>query len=292
MDPTDTLESLTDLRDRTLERVRQVNKTTEDGVLAAGNQLQAVVGIAREHINQLHDLLVQTRDSALHQAIASQAEHARRHGTLLDETVAHHAGEVANVATSAGEIAAAAREIERANSAARMLAMNARIESSRSGSHVFKAIATEMTALSRAIVSANGRIQQLATAMEVTLPKLVAETEALRAMVSNYTIEAREQIDHVDRETTMLKANVEGNLQASDGALAQIISASHSGLSALQFQDVCAQSLLQMDAWHHQVLTEIAEESEADIEIAPAVTAISTEDGILEHATSGEVMLF
>lgn len=295
MDKLGIIAAFTRLRGRVLERVRKVNETTERGTLAAGSHLDQVVRIAREHIEHLRDLLsgpVSASDSSLQRAIANQAAHVRSHGDKLDESVARHASKVSAVAEAARQITAAAKEIERANAAARVLSLNARVEASRAGAHAFSAIATEMHALSRAIVGANGRVQALATAMEATLPELVDQSEALRQLVSEYTQEARGQIDQVETEVSLMKQSIETSLRSSDGALAAIIAASHEGLSALQFQDVCAQSLLQLDRWQETALREAATALACDAEVAPAVSAISNEDSILDHGNAGEVLMF
>lgn len=281
---------LTDLRDRVLDRVRKVNERTEQGALGAGAHLAKVVETARGHIEHLRGLLSKTNDGGLQAAIAAQAEHVREHGAGLDEAVAQHASEVANLARTASQISSAAREIERANAAAHILALNARIESSRSEATVFKAIAIEMTALSRDIVAANTRIQELTSALETTVPRLVADATTLRSTVSSFTREARAQIDHVDREVAQLKTSVAGALRSSDGALASIIESSHAGLSALQFQDVCAQSLLQIDLWNAEVLRTV--DDGRTMEITPILDAISTDDAILDSASPGDVLLF
>ena len=193
--------------------------------------------------------------------------------------------------TSARQITDAAREIERASSAARVLSLNAQIESARSGAGTFKTIAVEMRELSRAIVSANTRIQKLSHTIEVTLPRLVAQTETLRAMVATYTSEARTQLAEVDREVETLRTSIDHTLATSDHALEAVIQASFAGLSALQFQDV-ARSLLQVDGWHADSLRAFAAETNIPITIEDPPTAISAEDGILDHDKAGEVMLF
>lgn len=289
------IDRYTRLRDRILERLKKVNRTTEDAVLAAGEHLKVVALTARKHIEQLREVLggsLGASDSELRRAIATQAAHVREHGRVLGAAVSEQAAEVATVAEQARLIMAAAAQIERTNTAARVLSINVRIESARSGSEVFKAIAKEMQDLARSIGEANQRISQLATSMETTLPRLVSRSAELSTMVSQFAHEAHEQIEHIDQEIIEMRTQISASMTSSDGALAAIIEASYAGLSALQFQDVSAQSLLQIDTWQAAALRETAAELGVEAAVEAELDAISTEDEILDHQNAGEVMLF
>lgn len=281
------------LRAKTLERVRKVNQMTEGAALKAGTSLQEVVATARTHIAYLGAFLIGSTDSALQRAIESHAEYVRGHAAKLHLAVSAHAAEMARVAESVRAIKTAAKGVERANTAARMLAINARIEAFRSDAPVFKTIAVEMNDLSRNITSANNHVQELANTMACSLPALIKQAEALRAMATEFTEEAYLQIAHVDLEVDALRESVANTLHVSDDSLATIIAASHRALSALQVQDVCAQGLLQLDGWQATALRETAAALDLDIEIEPEVEGISKETAILDHElTAGEVVLF
>jgi hypothetical protein len=60
----------------------------------------------------------------------------------------------------------------------------------------------------------------------------------------------------------------------------------------LSFQDVCAQSLLQLDAWAADALRAAAAELGIELDVAPAIGAVSTETEILDQTKAGEVLLF
>jgi len=283
------LDRFTALRQAVVERVRRVNGLTERGTLEAGAHLQHVVEVARSHISQLGALLVGATAST---TVSNHGEHIRRVGAAIDLAVVAHAGEVESVLEIAQQIKTAARDIERANAAARLLAINARIESGRSGAEVFKTIAIEMSELARSVASANGRIQDLAHRIEVTLPRLVEQSQTLRRMVAEFMGDTRTQIEKIDGEVAELRASVQHALVTSDQALETIITASHGGLSALSFQDVCAQSLLQLDAWSAEALRAAAAELGIDLDVKPALVAVSTEAEILDQTKAGEVLLF
>lgn len=295
--PKSILDRLGRARERILARIRQVNKTTEDDVLGAGRHVQRVVEVAHRNIARLRDVLagpVGNEDSDLARAIRSQSDHVRHHTSSVGKAVTEHAAQVAAVAEQVRSITAAAREIERLNAAARVLSINARIEASRSsGSSVFRTIANEMQHLSKAIQRANKTVTDLATAMEKAVPQLVRQNQALARVVEGYAVEARERIDVVDRRVAELRTAVGSTLTDSDTALAQIVAESHAALSKMQFQDVCAQGLLQIDHWGAELLQQTAEDLGVEANVAPVVpTTVSNDDVDINRSEAGEVMLF
>jgi myosin heavy subunit len=285
------------LRERIVARVQQVNKATETDVLAAGRHVQRVVEVAGRHIAHLRDVLagpVGDEDSDLARAIRSQSDHVRQHTISVGKAVADHAAKVAAVADQVRSITAAAREIERLNAAARVLSINARIEASRSsGSSVFSTIANEMQQLSKAIASANKTVYDLANTMEKTVPELVHQNQHLARVVEGYAHEAGERIEAVDRRVAELRSAVGATLAESDDALAEVVSESHAALSKLQFQDVCAQGLLQIDGWLADLSHQLAADAGIAADIPPVAHAtVGNDDVEVNRAEAGEVMLF
>jgi lysyl-tRNA synthetase class II len=292
-----TLDRLRKLRERIIARVRQVNKTTEEDVLSAGRHVQRVVEVAHHHIARLREVLagpVGNEDSDLGRAIRSQSDHVRQHTASVGKAVAEHAAQVAAVAQQVRSITTAAREIERLNAAARVLSINARIEASRSsGSAVFGTIANEMQQLSKAIASANKTVCDLANAMEKSVPQLVRQNHTLAHVVEGYAVEARDRIDNVERRVAELRVAVSATLAESDNALAEIVKESHAALSKLQFQDVCAQGLLQIDGWVAEATRETALDLGVETDIPPvAHTSVTNDDVEVDRREAGEVMLF
>ena len=294
---TTTLDRLRKMRERIVARLRQVNKTTETDVLGAGRHVQRVVEVAHHHIARLREVLagpVGNEDSDLGRAIRSQSDHVRQHTSSVGKAVAEHAAQVGAVALQVRSITAAAREIERLNAAARVLSINARIEASRSsGSAVFSTIANEMQQLSKAIASANKTVCDLANAMEKAVPQLVRQNQTLARVVEGFEVEAGERIAAVDRRAAELRVAVGATLAESDNALAEIVTESHAALSRLQFQDVCAQGLLQIDGWVADTTREAAGDLGIETDISPVAHAsVSNDDVDLDHREAGEVMLF
>jgi len=291
------LDQFRKVRERIVARVREVNQTTENDVLGAGRHVHRVVEVAHRHIARLREVLagpVGNEDSDLARAIRSQSDHVRQHTSSVGTAVAQHATQVAAVAEHVRSISAAAREIDRLNAAARVLSINARIEASRSsGSAVFSAIANEMQQLSKAIAGANKTVFDLATTMSRAVPELVHQNQALAEVVNGYAVEAAERITEVDRRVAELRSAVATTLAESDHALAEIVGESHNALSRLQFQDVCAQGLLQIDSWIATVSREVADELGLEADIPPPVHATVSDDDVeVARAEAGQVMMF
>jgi len=76
-------------------------------------------------------------------------------------------------------------------------------------------------------------------------------------------------------------------------ALAEVVSESHAALSKLQFQDVCAQSLLQIDGGLADVSHQLAADWGVDADIPPAAHPTVTNDDVeVNRSEAGEVLLF
>jgi len=288
---------LRELRERVLARVRQVNATTETNILATGNHVQRVVEVAQRHIATLRGVLagpVGHEDSDLARAIRNQTAHVRQHASRVSAAVTQQGTQVAAVASQVHAITEAAREINRLNAAARVLSINARIEASRAtGSAVFRAIANEMQQLSKAIAHANKTVYDLSAMMATTVPALVEHNQALAQLVDGYATEAGDRIDAVERQVRELRAAVSETLAESDDALAQIVDESHAALSDLQFQDVCAQALLQIDSWLVALARDVAVSLGVPHDLPNAAHAtVGDEDIQLARRDAGDVALF
>jgi ABC-type transporter Mla subunit MlaD len=158
---------------------------------------------------------------------------------------------------------------------------------------VFSSIANEMQQLSKAIASANRTVYELASTMAKAVPELVHQNQSLARVVDGYAVDARERIDQVDRRVAELRSAVATTLAESDHALAEIVSESHAALSELQFQDVCAQGLLQIDTWMAGLSHDLAAEMGVHSDIPPpAHVTVSDDDVEVNRAAAGEVMMF
>src|SRR5262249_4406200 len=119
------------------------------------------------------------------------------------------------------------------------------------------------------------------------------QNQTLARVVEGFAVDARERIDAVDRRVAELRVAVGATLAESDNALAEIVTESHAALSKLQFQDVCAQGLLQIDGWLADASRAAAADLGVEVAIQPvAHTTLTSDDVDLERREAGEVLLF
>ncbi|HVV85761.1 MAG TPA: methyl-accepting chemotaxis protein [Kofleriaceae bacterium] len=286
--------SLGGLRRRVVARLHRVNAHTSRETLAAGRALEQLVQVGREHIERLRNLLdrkLGSEGADLAHAVRAQSERVRAGLDSVSTALERHRAEVADAAGHAGQITAAAGAIARLTSEARSLALNARIEAARAGEHArgFATIAEQMKLLSDAIAAANTTVNLLGKTLGVSLPVLEEQSKALGAEAAALGQELREGMAHVERQVQSLHDDVAAALTDSDRAVGQMVAASHAALSHLQFQDVCAQQLLAIDAWVRELQVETAADGE-QVE-APAHPVVDSGDG--EPAQeAGDVILF
>lgn len=281
------------MRQRLLERLRWVNQTTERETLAAGRSLEEVVNTGRDHIARLRELLERKlgSDSAdLTRAVQTQASKARTDLDNVSAALARHRAEVASAASQAGQIAFAAEAIARLTSEARSLALNARIEAARSGDQArgFAVIADQMKRLSEAIAEANTTVNQLSKTLGASLPQLHEQSADLGTALTALGEDLRTGIGGVESQVQSLRSDVATALADSDHAIGRMVASTHSALSHLQFQDVCAQQLLSVDTWLHEVHSTVA--SPDDHVPAPAQVVVGSVEEPPENA--GQVLMF
>ena len=281
------------LRARIGERVRQVNQTTERESLAAGAALAELVVIGRAHLERLHGLLDRKLGSdgaELSHAVRGQGE--RIHAglgwamTALDQ----HCTAVAGAAGQAGQIADAAGRITRLASEARTLASDAR-EAARASAHGggHAALAGQVKRMADAIAAANTRVVLLASTLAASLPMLHQQSATLGVAIGALAQELRTGSLGLHGQVQALRADVAGALEDSDRTVGEMVAATQAALSHLQFQDVCAQQLLETDTWLHDAHAALASPGEP-VPAPVHVTAGSVAGD--PHQAPGDVALF
>ncbi|MCE9571694.1 MAG: hypothetical protein K8W52_00920 [Deltaproteobacteria bacterium] len=290
------------VRRRVRDAISSVNRTTESETIAVGTRLQRIVALGSEHIARLKSVLGASLghdDEGLVASIQRQSRRIQDHLQEMTRRLQDHRTQVGAAASRVTDITETARQIATLNSEARILALNARIEAARAGEHGrgFAVLAGEMNRLSQAIAQASVRIQGLGTELNVALPRLRNESEALEAMTSTFGVAAREDIDGLEQQVHVLQDEVHAAVRESDRVLVGILDDSHQALSHLQFQDVCAQTLRVTDGWLAEGARAMAAELGRSVDIEPAeYTTIGDGDRTsVTHADSppaGEVNLF
>ncbi len=286
--------ALAEVRARVLERLRGVNETTSRETLAAGRALESLVQTGRDHIDRMREMLERKlagSGAEITGAVHAQGVKARTALDSLTAAISRHRGEVRHAAGQAGQIAFAAESIARLTGEARSLALNARIEAARAGDQArgFAVIADQMKRLSEAIAAANTTVNLLSKTLGGSLPALETQSAQLGTALTTLADELREGMGGVDSHVQALRADVNAALADSDRAIQQMLASSHSALSHLQFQDVCAQQLLGIDRWLHSVHADAVGPDESVPPPAYAVLGSIDEE---PSAPAGEVQLF
>ena len=145
-----------------------------------------------------------------------------------------------------------------------------------------------MKRLSEAIAEANTTVNQLSKTLGASLPQLHEQSASLGAALTSLGEDLRTGIGGVEAQVQSLRADVAAALADSDHAIGQMVAASHAALSHLQFQDVCAQQLLSVDTWLHEVHASAA--GTDDEVAAPTQVVVGSVDESPAHA--GVVQLF
>ncbi|HLL25036.1 MAG TPA: hypothetical protein VK427_23035, partial [Kofleriaceae bacterium] len=212
---------------------------------------------------------------------------------IRDDLARHH--ERLQAATQRSlTIMDAARKVDALTREARVLAINARIEAHRVKSQAtgLPVIADEMQRLAKTIAATNATIQELAYDLGRTLPAVCADSAEMVKFVRGFETMAAGQIDRIETQARELQADVNGAVAMADRAMGDVLASSQSALSHLQFQDVCAQDLLEVDLWlYDDQITMASQEDRADPVAPPAQQRVG--DGTASGSQSaGDVLLF
>jgi uncharacterized protein YoxC len=290
------------LRKKIGDRVREVNRMTESEVTEAAKHTSDVVIRARRYVEDTQKVLQQIDgrgQDGIGQLLGSQSELLRSHVSNMTsraEAQDEQARQAARHAKSIGELA---MSIDRLAGEVRLLAVNARIESARLGSQSagFEVLASEMQRLSDEVASTNERVGDLAGRLGTDLPAIAQHAQELRKSMAEFAGEAAAKINDTESGVSVLQGYMLIVSQQGGAAMEDILRSSNSALSHLQFQDVVAQQLRQLDLWMHGSQVEVLHATGADSGVLGAVRGPEYQmegDRISGEmiADSGEVSLF
>ncbi len=283
-----------------VERINDVNATTMREVMAAATSVASVVEGATEHITQVKQM-VSAIDGhgggGVAGAIVRQSEVLRRFFESVSRDITRQEVTAQRAQTQLQRITKAASDTANLASAARLLALNARIEAARVGGHgnCFSTIAGEMQHLAEEITRANEFIDGLASRLSQDLPELAATAQALRESSEVLRQDLSAAAHDVDTETAVMRDVIRRLLESSDQEMAKLIGTSHEALSHLQFQDVIAQGLLRLEPPLRELQIEQAGQlgsPDLAAHLPPAQHNEIGGDKPVDQQNAGEVMLF
>lgn len=292
----------TAVRHRVVERVREVNGTTETEVNNAARHVATIVDRARSYVVDSQHVLG-SLDGTSHDGVGGllsiMSTLVRNHVKDMSARAAVQDERARRAALLAKNIVDLASAIDRLASEARLLAVNARIESSRLGAQSagFEVLATEMQRLSDEVASTNEQVEDLAARLGHDLPAIAAHAQALRTSMEEFATHATHQINATDRGVSLLHEKVAVVSKQGEDVMEAILNASHSALSHMQFQDVVAQQLRQIDSWLRDAQLDAIREIDGDAStfagVPPPEYSTQGENAVgASIAESGEVTLF
>jgi methyl-accepting chemotaxis protein len=283
-----------------MQRLNEVNATTSREVLAAARSVAAIVERATSHVGHVKQM-VEGLDGRSGGGVAAAVDHQgevlRRYSESVTRDIARTEGTANRAQQYVQRITKAASDTAHLASAARLLALNARIEAARVGGHgnCFSTIAGEMQHLAEQITQANEFIDGLAARLSADLPELAASARALRASSEILTTDLAAATSVVQRETDDMREVISRLLGESDREMAELIRTSQQALSHLQFQDVVAQGLLRIEHPLHELQVEQATLMGIDDTIRDLPATQHREiggDKPVDQENAGNVLLF
>lgn len=301
--------SLTDAVDRVfeqvermvLERIQGVNKLTEGEVLSVGDALQRIVKEARAHVDATRTTLSEIANDRSDESVtglvsrqAARSEHFLRHVEALIARQASHAEHAVALTRRIAELG------ERVSSIAfqsRLLSLNASVEAARMHGQgaAFGVISVEMKRLSDAVEEANQGVADLASELTEALPNIARVGSELLQTSTRFRQELETGLREIQDVSSALKSTIGLSLSDGDKRIDRVIHESNAALSHLQFQDVCAQSLLiidkDLDNTRSCIKNVVSEAGAATLRLPDAYSfAVERATSNREHA-SGEVVV-
>ena len=283
-----------------MHRINDVNATTMREVMDAASSVAAVVDGATAHVKRVKEMVASLDGGGgggVAAAVARQGEVLKRFFEAVTRDIARQEVASDRAQQNLKRIAKASSDTAHLASAARLLALNARIEAARVGGHgnCFSTIAGEMQHLAEQITQANEFIDSLATRLSQDLPEVAASARALRASSEELSNDLASATAEVEDETAAMRHVIRQLLEQSDQEMSVLIHSSHQALSHLQFQDVIAQGLLRLEPVLHdlqiQQLTDLGLESLIS-ELPAAQHREIGGDKPVDQDNAGEVLLF
>ncbi|MEM9695063.1 MAG: methyl-accepting chemotaxis protein [Myxococcota bacterium] len=233
--------------------VAKVNEATETGCLGAGAALQKIVLEARGFIEETEATMSVIDDAGDRVSVTHAIEEQSRLISEFVRDLGDRMDSQDQVATEAEatlkDITEAGATIDRITRESRMLALNALIETHRLGQdgRSLAVIADHMKQLSQTVADANEKIDVLSEHLLRILPQLAEQARSMRERCTDFSDTIEGQIEVVSATTNELRQAISEVRRLGGERLDTIVSASHSALGHLAFQDPVAQQLQQLE---------------------------------------------
>jgi hypothetical protein len=263
-------QALSRLRTRLGARIREVNKLSETEILSVGNGVHRIVTNATAHVehskNEMLSLVEAIRAglpacSPPGMSCSVDASSREPPHRLMDEATAQAA--LAGLgSTIATRIRAAARNVDALTSElASVLAPAPDAGPARTG---------DLQRVLGALAASASEVQAGADKLAGLLPEMNIKAEQIRTDASACAAAIAERCDQADACLLHLGEALEIISRTSNDDVEAILRASRDALSHLQFQDVVAQGIMQLDNWIRDLEMEVtAAEGKPSEDVAP-----------------------
>jgi methyl-accepting chemotaxis protein len=293
---------VTGFRRDLVSRVSKVNGMMSEEVRRAGHELSLVVNTARAYTRESEETLLRVHGtSGIGDLFSRRSELLLSHSADMSARATAQDERARIAALTAKNIAELAISIDRLASETRLLAINARIESSRLGvnSSGFAVLAAEMKRLSDEVARTNERVRELAALLTQSLPAIARHAVDVRHIMQDFATTTAANLADTERAVKQLREQANHVTSTGRSVIEDVLRASQNALSRLQFQDVVAQDLRRLDGWAREaqlgLLVQLDAERSVMAEVPPAeyVTLGEGLDGEPNNTPSaGEVTLF
>ncbi len=256
------------LRGWSMARVGEVNDMTSRESLAAGDSLNSIVNLSRSYVEYMREAMGRFSAKQERGAAADDAHGPGDHTSGIEaieeqnQMLATYLGRLESALASQDRVAQealkqltavrrAGTHILEVSNQARMLAVNARIEAARlTGTEggAFGVIASEMSTFAKNMQAQSDEIVQIVDGLTSSLPKIADMAEELRVSTETFSANFSRKNSDVSLVVDELQTTIADALRHGDEQVAQVLRHSQDALSHLQFQDPCAQRLLQIEA--------------------------------------------
>ncbi len=274
-------------RARIRERVQSAKDTSETEILAVGDCVKDIVNHTRQYIEESKELLEKN--------LTAQATSLDNYLGYAKQTVGAQNSTVQQALTLSEDISKAGTAVDKLANQARLLALNAKIESARLGSagKAFSVITEEMNHLSGEIAKTNHLIADSIKAIKECLPTIMNQTRSQIEKLEAFSSTMRQLKDGVEKSIST--TNSTGNTR-----LDTILELAYSALSHLQYQDPMVQDLQKIDVLMKKLNDEVNGELGIPLTAQDTPVHIKTLGGTLKNSKddsdplpdAGEVLLF
>jgi methyl-accepting chemotaxis protein len=279
--------------------LREIADLSQAEVLAVGKLLQHIRAESKQQVKDLDELNHYVTGSqgglgaaSLRESAEAQELAVSSFSSFCDHTelrLKEQATAAEDAAAHARKIVSVAQRVGQLGSTARMVALNARVESSRLGvaGAPFAVLAVEIRALTDAIMGLSDDIEALGAHLMQEIPHIAENAQSLVASHREVGGRLKDRMQHVVTTQSTSLAVVSDTARAGFERADRIVDMLRQALEKLQFQDRIAQNVhavLTQDEQSAELVSEAVRRHERGLPLDPRFAACSEQAEYMSHA--------